>query len=229
MTLHAPGLKSPMLLPRKVRNLRGPRHKEVIGDERESRVMISPRIDGSFQSVPHSMKTAITLGIFMLLSSTLAAAQDEGSGLSVRLNNRTCADLSVRPIEGDGCSELFETCDEVIAINERSELRLKTATFPMSITLQIEGRCAPQDRAIVTGSCQANLFSQAQRSINDPSAGRLDDVVRGVCNDMDVNCPGIEEFREPSRFRHRTVDIELGLCDAGPDGIDVCLPECTVP
>ncbi len=209
--------------------LRDPRHKEVIGDQWESRVMIDSRIDGSFQSVPHSMKTAITLSMLILLPVTLAAAQNDDSGLSVRLNNRTCADLEVRPVDGDDCSELFETCDAVIAKEERGELRLKSVTFPMSVTLQVEGRCAPQDRAIVAGSCQANLFSQAQRSIDDPSAGRLDDVVRGVCNDIDVDCPGIEEFREPSRFRHRTVDIELGICDVGPNGIDVCLPECSVP
>ena len=192
--------------------------------------MVYGRPEGISNFAAHIMKLAITsLLAVLLIGPAVVWAQDEESGLAVRINNRSCADLSVRLSDGNVCSEAFEICNAVIATGKRGELPLKTGAFPMSLTLQVSGRCTPEDRAVVSGSCQANLFSQVQRSIHDPSSGRLDDLVRGVCNDINVDCPGIEEFREPSRFRHRTVDIELGICDAGPGGVDVCLPECTVP
>ena len=85
------------------------------------------------------MKSAVTLAFLILLSGTPIWAQDQESGLSVRFNNWTCADIFIKPLDGDKCPDAFQTCDASIGQNERGKLILASATFPVSVTLQVDG------------------------------------------------------------------------------------------
>ncbi len=161
--------------------------------------------------------------------SPVAEAQDETPSSALHLYNRTCGPISVMILDDGECPKGVETCQVSIAYGERADVKVAGA-LPAALTYVVEGLCTDGRPTYVSGQCEATLITLSPKHTGD-DASPLGSAMDTPCRSLSGDCAALGSGSMRNKMvtqRQGTVDLELGLCDAGADGVDKCQVQCRV-
>ncbi len=175
---------------------------------------------------------ALTI-VTLLAGSTSVEAQDQAA-TALHLYNRTCGAIEVVILDDGECPKGAETCRVSIDYGERGDIQM-TGALPAALTYHVEGRCTSGRPTQISGQCEVTLVRLSPKHPTPMTPGNdtssLERAMDVPCTNLSGECVELEGGSIRNKMvtlRHRTVDIELGLCDQGVDGVDICQPQCKV-
>jgi len=163
---------------------------------------------------------------FLVFASAGALAQDTNGGRNaIAFENRTCGDIQLEATGNNACFG-YGGCSLDIPKRGTERVRLRAGVQPRWAQVRVNGQCDAPAPTVIKGECAVDL-SDLFRAPGGVRTPRPDEAMPtdGLARD-----PFFERLTGPLdpglTFAH--VSIDLGMCETGEDGKDLCGVQCNV-